>query len=406
MPTYSYVALDTTGRVDRGQIQAESRLSALEQLAGRGLSVTTLTEKTATEAVSRPESVKPTVRLPASQVEAFMRELANLLAAGVPLSRALHILRQQAAHPAARAVWSAVHDDVVGGLPLAEAMARWPRVFSSVYVAMVQAGEAGGFLDLVLNQIADFRAREAELKGKVKAALVYPCVLAVVAVGVMAFLLVYFIPRFTGIFAEFGASLPALTRAVVGISLAVKRYILVIAVLTAGLVWAIRRYQASEKGRRTLERMILKLPGLGLVVARLAMVRFCRMLGTLLQSGVPLVTALRVSRQALGNQTLADAVNEGIEQVKRGSSLARGLSQAPQLFPPTVLETIAVAEEASRLDQELLRLAKTYEDDLDRRLRMLVSLVEPAMLFLMAGLIGTVIVAMLLPVFTLQELVR
>ena len=291
-------------------------------------------------------------------------------------------------------------------MPLADALAQWPKTFSPVYVAMVRAGETGGFLDIALEQIADLRSREQDLMGRVKAALVYPITLAVIATGVLIFLMTYFIPRFSGIFAEFGAALPPLTRAIVGASRLVTRYGFMLAVAAALAVVAYRRMIASDSGRRGLERTLLRTPGFGRVMARFALVRFCRMLGALVGAGVPLVAALRVAREAIGNQTLADAVSRAVEKVERGAPLAEGLATAGALFPPSVVEMVAVAEESSRLDKELVRLATTYEKDLDRRLRMLVALAEPAMLFIMAALIGIVVIGMLLPVFTLQELIR
>jgi type II secretory pathway component PulF len=338
--------------------------------------------------------------------EAFIRELSNLLAGGVPLARALHILGRETSSAAAKAQWTAIHDDVVGGMPLAEAMGKWPRSFSAVQVAMVRAGETGGFLDVVLGQIADFRARERDLKGKVRAALVYPCVLSVVCCGVLIFLLTFFIPRFSGIFQEFGAALPALTRGIIAASQLATQYGLVLLVAVAVIFLLVRRALNSEAGRRYMERTFLRLPGIGTVLSRFALVRFCRMLGTLLGAGVPLVNALKVAREAIGNQTLSDAVNQSIDQVQRGESLAKSLAACPLLFPSSVTEVIAVAEESARLDQELLRLAVTHEAELDRRLRMLVALAEPAMLFFMAAVVGTIVIGMLLPVFTLQDYIH
>jgi type II secretory pathway component PulF len=258
----------------------------------------------------------------------------------------------------------------------------------------------------VLGQIAEFRAREQDLKGKVKAAMVYPCVLAVMATGVLIFLLTYFIPRFSAIFAGFGASLPMLTRVILAASTMVTHYGLFVgaAVLIAAIM--VRRAATTEIGRRRIERLILRAPALGRVVAFFAMVRFCRMLGTLLGAGVPLISSLRVAKEAIGNQTLADTVAHGIEEVQRGESLARSLGVSEQLFPASVVEMIAIAEETGRLDKELVRLALAYETELDRRLRMLVSLAEPVLLFLMAALIGTIVVGMLLPIFSLQELIK
>ncbi len=351
-------------------------------------------------------SVDLGMKVPGASLETFTRELANLLAAGLPLSRALSLLEREASHPTAQKVWVQVRTDVVGGAPLAEALARHPRTFSTVYVAMVRAGEAGGFLHLVLEQIAELRTREQDLKGKVKSALVYPAVLSVVACGVMVFLLTFFIPRFSKIFSDFGGQLPALTRAIVGASDVIVKYWALILVVVASAVVLVQRTLSTQDGRRLLERITLRTPALGKVAARFALVRFSRMLGTLIGAGVPLVQSLRVSKAALGNETLADAVDLGIKDVEGGASLSRSFRACPLLFPGSVIEMLSVAEETGRLDKELKRLSTSYEGDLDRRLRMLVALVEPLILIVMAGLIGAVVVGMLLPLFTLQDLVH
>jgi type II secretory pathway component PulF len=405
MSTFTYTAIDATGRQVSGNISAATRPAALEQVVQKGLTPVSVDEQTAAE--------KPVVRTKAMQgrvsqaaVEAFIRGLSNLLTSGVPLSKALSILSREAVGSAAKRQWTSVHDDVVGGMPLAEAMARWPRSFTSVHIAMIHAGETGGFLDTVLAQIADLRARERDLKGRIKSALVYPAVLAVLATGVLIFLLTFFIPKFKGMFDEFGGSLPPLTRLVIGMSTAVTHYGLVLLVLAAIAGMLSRRVLSSSAGRRGVERATLRVPGVGQVMGRFALVRFCRMLGTLLGAGVPLVTSLRVAREAIGNQTLADTVAGSIEQVQRGSALAASLATCGKLFPPSAVEMIAVAEQSGRLDKELVRLAAAYEDDLDRRLRMLVSLAEPALLFIMAAIVGTVVIGMLLPIFTLQDYIK
>jgi type IV pilus assembly protein PilC len=295
---------------------------------------------------------------------------------------------------------------VVGGMSLADALAKWPKVFSTVYIAMVRAGEAGGFLHVVLQQIADFRQREQELKGKVKAALVYPCVLAFFATAVLIFLLTYFIPQFSGIFASFGAQLPALTQVVVAMSNILIKYGLFVAAGVVVIGFLIKQGLQTDKGRRILEQIMLKTPALGKVTARFALVRFCRMLGTLVGAGVPLISSLKTAKESLGNQTLSDAVSHAIEEVRRGAPLSRSLAATPILFPSSVVEMVAIAEETGRLDKELMRLSQTYEEQLDRDLRMVVSLAEPLMLAVTAVVIGTVVVAMLLPILTLSDVVH
>jgi type II secretory pathway component PulF len=406
MPQYSYMAIDPKGQNVSGSLPAQDRTSALDQLTRKGLVPVRVDEQAvaAPKAVSRADAGSG--RVSQASAEAFTRELSNLLAGGVALSRALHILAQESSQPAARRQRQAIHDDVVGGMPLAEAMGKYPRSFPPVQVAMVRAGETGGFLDVVLAQIAEFRSRERDLKSKVKGAMVYPMVLAVVAVGVLIFLLTFFIPRFSTIFAQFGAALPPLTRAIVAASKFCTDYGLVLLAFVVVAVAVIRRAMNSPSGQRMWERILLRIPALGGVLSRFALVRFCRMLGTLLGAGVPMVGALKVAREAIGNQTLTDAVASAIEEVQRGSPLAKSLAACTQLFPPSVAEIIAVAEESGRLDQELVRLATANEAELDRRLRMLVALAEPAVLLIMAAVVGTVVVGMLLPVFTLQEYIH
>ena len=409
MLTYTYTALAKDGRRTSGSLSCESRAAAISEVARQGLHPISIEEKAngAAKLEHTHNGKAPAIgKVSHRAVEAFTRELANLLAGGVPLSRSLSLLRREASHAAARHLWSQIHDDVVGGTSLAAALAKFPRSFSTVYVAMVRAGEAGGFLDVVLAQLAEFRTREQDLKGKVKAAMIYPMILGILAVGVLIFLLTFFIPRFSSIFQQFGANLPALTLFIISASNLVKHYGLFV---LGGVVMAVivgKRLSATPEGRRMFEVAVLSVPVLGRVIAHFALVRFSRMLGTLVGAGVPLIASLRVAREAIGNQTLADTVLHAIEQVQQGAALSKSLVGNPRLFPASVVEMVAVAEETGRLDKELLRLAASYEADLDRQLRLLVAVAEPAMLFLMAGIIGTVVVGMLLPVFNLQDLIH
>lgn len=403
MPTFVYKAVDAKGAENAGTLTADNRTAAVDQVMRLGF-----TPVLVKEGRDVPVVAKAAVggKVSQTRVEAFTRGLANLLSAGVPLSRALNIAIREASNPVAKATWTAIHDDVVGGMSLADSLARHPRTFPPVYVAMVRAGELGGFLDLVLAQIAEFQTREQDLKGKVKAALIYPIVLAGVASAVMIFLLTFFIPRFSQIFKEMHGTLPALTLIVVGLSEGVMHYGIYIAVGLIAAYMIFKRILQSDAGRRGVEKAMLGTPLLGLVVARFALVRFCRMLGTLLGSGVALIAALKVSKEAIGNQILTDTVGRAIDEVQKGASLSKSLAVSKKLFPPSVTEMVAVAEETGRLDKELMRMSGAFEVELDRQLRMLVALAEPAMLFVMAALIGTVVVAMLLPIFNLQDLVH
>ncbi len=425
MPVFQYRALQGDGAIAEGQIEAGGRQEAFRQMEGRGLKPISLaedrngkrqkvepngkaqtSEKAAGSAASFKLSFGNPNRISGRMLENFTRLLSSLLAAGVPLSRALVILTKEASAPAAKAKWKEIHDWVVDGMSLADAMAKSPDTFPRVYVAMVEAGETGGFLDVVLAQIADFQTREKEMRSKVMAAMLYPAILLGLALCVLVFLLVFFIPRFQTIFAGFGGHLPLITQVIVGISHLLRSYgpILLLGLFIIGFM--VRTWFMSEQGRRTWEGLILRAPVVGPLVAQFAMSRFCRMLGTLLGAGVPLINALNVARRSIGNQALVDAVANSIERVKEGKQLGPSLADCRTLFSGSVLEMISVAEESGRLDQELVRIANVTEGDLDRQLKTAVAMAEPLMLFFIAGFIGTIFIGMVLPIFTLQDYIK
>lgn len=414
MPVFQYKALQADGGVAEGQLEAAGRQEAFTQMAGLGLRPVSLSERAdaATSDSILPESLTSfsfkgkSNKISPRELENFTRLLSSLLAAGVPLSRALVILYKESSSSAAGARWKEIHDLVIDGMSLADAMAKFPDTFPRVYTAMVQAGETGGFLDLVLAQIADFQAREKELRSKVMTAMLYPTILLVLAVGVLIFLLTFFIPRFQLVFAGFGAALPLPTQIVIGISHIVRSYgLFVLAGIAVG-GFLVRNWFASEVGRRSWEGLMLKAPIVGPLVAEFAMARFCRMLGTLLGAGVPLVQGLNVARKSIGNQILVDAVSQSIERVQSGGQLGQSLGDCRGLFASSVVEMISVAEESGRLDQELIRIANVTEGDLDRQLKTAVAFAEPLMLFLIAGFIGTIFISMVLPIFTLQDYIK
>lgn len=429
MALFTYKALQGDGRAVEGEIEAGGRHEALRLVEGRGLRPIRLAERGAVNGASKPSRPSPRPKESAKDsksaarpapkpafggpgkitpriLENFTRLLASLLAAGVPLSRALVIMTKEAANPLAGEKWKQVHDAVVDGLSLTDAMSRQPDTFPRVYVAMVEAGEAGGFLDVVLSQIADFQSREGEMKSKVINALLYPVIILVLAIAVLVFLLVFFIPRFQLIFNGFGGQLPLITRIIVGVSEFMRSYGLLGALGIAIGLFMLRSWFASETGRRSWEGGILRAPVVGELVAQFAMSRFCRMLGTLLGAGVPLIAGLNVARRSIGNQILVDAVSNSIDRVKEGKQLGPSLGDCRTLFSGATLEMISVAEESGRLDQELVRIANVTEGDLDRQLKAAVSMAEPLMLFAVAALVGVIVIGMVLPIFSLQDQIK
>ena len=445
MPVFQYKAMQRDGSLTEGELEAGGRQDAFKQMEGRGLRPIRLAESSvngngnrkgpgagAAKAKAKPEArekapapeaasgakgapVAPKFNLSfggggnkvtARMLENFTRLLSSLLAAGVPLSRALVILIREASTPAAAEQWQEIHDRVVDGMSLADAMAQSPKTFPRVYVAMVEAGETGGFLDVVLGQIADFQAREKEMRGKVMTAMLYPVILLGLALAVLVFLLVFFIPRFQTIFSGFGAKLPLLTQMIVSVSEIMRSYGLFLLAGIGIAAYLVRSWFVSEKGRRVWEGMILRSPVVGSLVAQFAMARFCRMLGTLLGAGVPLINGLNVARRSIGNQILVDAVSNSIERVKEGKALGPSLGECRTLFAGSTLEMISVAEESGKLDGELVRIANVTEGDLDRQLKSAVALAEPLMLFFIAGFIGTIFIGMVIPIFSLQDHIK
>jgi type IV pilus assembly protein PilC len=418
MAVFTYKAFQADGKTAEGQIEAGGRQEAFRQMEEKGLRPITLAEKTVGGAEKNSASANGSVpstglsfkfqprKVTPRMLENFTRLLSSLLAAGVPLSRALVILCKEASAPIAATKWKQIYDSVVNGVTLADSMATMPETFPRVYVAMVSAGETGGFLDLVLAQVADFQAREKDLKSKVTAALLYPAILFVLACGVMIVLMTFFIPRFQTMFQGLGGQLPLLTRVIVAVSHWIRAYGLYIGVGAIVIGFLFRNWVTSEEGRRKWEGIIIRLPILGPLMGQFAMARFCRMLGTLLNAGVPLVQALNVARKSIGNQILVDAVSTSIERVKEGAQLGASLSDCRDLFPSSVLEMISVAEESGKLDQELVRIAAVTEGDLDRNLKTSVAFLEPVMLFFIAAFVGTIFIGMLYPIFSINDYIK
>lgn len=401
MPTFQYKASDSNGNVVTDSIAASSRADAIDELVAKGLYPSSVEQNKETQK-NKPLFARG---LSKKDIEAATRQISNLLTSGMSLSRTLKVMTREASKPAARELWTEVNDSVSNGSSLADTLRQWPKYFSSVYIAMVQAGETGGFLELVLGQIADFRSREQDLKTKVQSALIYPVVLMGLAVMILLFLMLFFIPRFSSIFADFGGDLPPLTQFIVACSEAIFKYWLIIVAAVIAFILFAKSFIERPEGKEALERWVLKAPVYGNLTARFAFVRFSRMLGTLINSGVPLLTALYVAKEAIGNRTLSVTVSGAIEKVSKGATLSTSLKECPQLFSGSNIEMISVAEESSRLGEELNRLAEVNEKELYRRLDIAVSLLEVMMLFLIAVFVGTIVIGMLLPIFNIQELI-
>lgn len=395
MPDFQYVAKAMNGEQVTGLVSAGSETEVVSTLAMRQLfpMKIELAESAKQQERARGRRVK------AMDVANFFSQLADLLRSGVPLMRSLELLERQARSQSLKLVINEVRSEVSEGTRLAEAVRHHPRVFNDLAVSMVRAGEEGGFLEDVLKRIATFTEHQEDMKGRVKGALAYPVVLSMFGAGVVTAMMIWFVPKFEPIFQRFKdrGELPMATTVVVGMSHAIADYglyLLGVAVLAG--YFAFRHFETPE-GRLQLDNFRLKIPMAGAIYRSLAIARFCRILGTLLKNGVPILNSLRIAKDATGNRVLSVAIGGASEGISAGKSLAQPLRASKQ-FPDEIVEMIAVAEEANNLEQVLVDVADGMERRTYRSLELFVRFIEPVMLVVMAGVVLFVMLGLLLPV--------
>ena len=395
MPDFEYTARNASGAAVSGVIDATSPQDALAQLSAKQLFPLQIemaeTAKTQKKQVSR--------RVPARHLANFYSQLADLLKSGVPLLRSLELLEGQTRQPALKAVLSEVRASVADGTRLYDSMRVHPKAFSELVCSMIRAGEEGGFLEDVLKRIATITEHQEEMKSSVIGALVYPLFLVVVGTTVVSVLIVFFVPKFAGTFErmEERGELPWATTALMAISSGVQHYWVfgIIAIVAGG--YGLGYWLQTPAGQAFWSRFQIRAPGLGRVIRSLAIARFCRVLGTLMQNGVPLLQSLKIAKDATGNKVLADAIDKATENITAGKSLARPLGASGE-FPVEVVEMIAVAEEANNLENVLIGISDNLERRSDRELQMVVRLLEPVLLLLMAVVVLFVFIALLVPI--------
>lgn len=338
-----------------------------------------------------------------SQLVLATRQLATLVKAGMPLLRALHTVSDQLEAGPLRRVFVAVARDVESGVKLSEALSRHPTWFPAFYVNMVRAGEVGGLLDEILKRLAELLEKQARLKSRVKSALMYPAFVMVAAVGILLVLMAFVVPTFMGMFQELGSELPLPTRLLVGACTAVRRWWWVVLLGIAGGAAGFQALLRTPSGRRLADRVALRAPLIGSLVERLLIARFARTLGTLLSSGVPMLSALETVRATVTNQVIDDALQDVERSLKAGESLARPM-ELSDVFPPLVTRMVALGEETGQLDQMLMQVADSYEDEVDVQLAGLTQLLEPMLILFVGGVVGFIVIAMFLPLMSLTKL--
>lgn len=423
MAKFNYTALDAKGKEISGVLEADSTASAASRIREMGYFATGIKEiekdKAAAQAgritappVSRAATKKRmgqlNIKFPGTggvknkSLTALTRQLSTLIDAGLPLLRGLDVLRKGERNATLKTTLIKLAESVEGGSTFSEALNQHPKIFNKLYVNMVRAGEAGGVLDVTLTRLADFQEKAQKIKGKVISAMVYPSVVIFVAVGILTFLMLVIVPKFQDIFRELlpGEELPMLTRFVIGASNAVKNHVIAVTGLVVGLVMAIRLLGKTPKGRYLLDNVKLHSPVFGQLLRKVGIARFSRTLGTLIASGVPILQALNIVRDTSDNAVLARAIGNIHDAVKEGERIVQPM-EASRFFPPMFVSMVDVGEETGALPDMLMKVADVYDDEVDNAVAALTSLLEPIMIVFLAVIVGTIVIAMFLPLIGL-----
>ena len=401
MPEFTYTARSMSGEMVSGTMDANTERDVVNSLSGQSL----FPIKVSTEVEKKPFTIGGGVN--DQKLAVFYEQLASLMTNGVPMMRSLKILKDQTRSP----IFKETLEDVIGrvedGETISDAFARHPKIFSEMAVNMSRAGAEGGFLEEALDRVAKFTEQQSELRGRTIGALIYPAVLATIGSIVVAVLLIFFVPSFGELFQQLRdmGELPAITDWLLSVSGFLRSYGLIFVVVGAILYAVIRVQLSTEKGRRLWDGIKIKLPLFGPIFLNLAVARFCRVLGTLLKNGVPILKGLDISRDASGNKVLSEAIESASENITSGETLSVPLAKSGH-FPKNVTEMISVAEESNTLDEVLVNISNGLEKQTIRRLDLMVKLVEPLMLLVMAGIILVVVVALLLPIMKMGNVMK
>ncbi|MGA8363030.1 MAG: type II secretion system F family protein [Solirubrobacteraceae bacterium] len=402
MSTYVFKAMDLAGVKAKGEVEADSKQAVSDQLRARGLIVLDIADKRGSREIELEflKSVKP------SELAVFSRQLATMISSGMSILRSLYVLEEQTESKFLKETIVAVRKDVEAGLSLSDAMARHPKVFSPLFVAMTQAGEAGGVLEGSLLRVADQLEKDASLRRQIKSAMVYPTLVIIFAVGVMMALVAFLVPVFENVFKQFGGELPAITKVSVLMSHAVTGYWWLLFGGTAAVAFAFLKWKKSSWGRPQWDRFRLHVPmKIGAIVQQVAVARWSRTLASLTSAGVPLLLALEITGRTGGNVVVEEAMESVIASVKRGGTIAAPLAQEP-IFPTMVTHMVGVGEETGALDSMLDKIAEFYEDQVEASVKALTSIMEPIMIIVIGGIVGFIVISMYLPLFTVYNNIR
>lgn len=395
MPNFVWKGRVRSGALQEGQLLADSRDAAVATLRRQQIQILNIREK--------GREIKLIPRLPRGisdkRVAIFTRQFSVMLDAGLPLVQCLEILGEQEENQKFQTVIQQVRSDVESGSSLADAMAKHPKAFDRLYVNMVAAGEAGGILDIILQRLAVYIEKAVRLKNQVKSALIYPASVIIIAALVVFIILWKVIPVFAQLFAGLGSEMPFLTRVVIGASNFIGRFFIPIALVIGAAVFMVIRWHKTHRGARVLDGLMLKIPVIGMLLRKVAVARFCRTLSTLTASGVPILDGLEITAKTSGNAIIEDAVMAVRKAVEEGKTISDPLRET-KVFPPMVVQMINVGEQTGALDQMLSKIAEFYEDEVDTAVTGLMKLIEPIMITILGAIIGTIVTAMYLPLYS------
>jgi type IV pilus assembly protein PilC len=410
MSNYAYIAIDPRGDERHGTLEVADEQEAFRRIKEMGWFPTKVLAPAApkqrraaahirySRRASRSFSLPWFNRVKSAHLAIFTRQVATLVEAGLPLLRGLRLLEQQEEHSVLKRIIGEVAQDIENGDTMADAVSKHPRVFNRLYVNMVRAGEIGGALETTLQRLADFMEKAQKIKNRVKAAMFYPCAVLVVAAVIVGILMTFVVPRFSAVFADLlgGRPLPAFTRFVFGLSAMIQQHVFVTLSVLAVLLVLFMLSLRTQKGRWAFDRFKLAAPVLGPLFRKLAVSRFARTLGTLISNGVPILQALQIVKETVGNVVVADLIGVVHDNVKQGDPIAPGLKASP-IFPAMVGGMVEVGEQTGALPEMLMKVADTYDDQVDNAANALTSLLEPIMIVFLAVVVGSIVVAMFLP---------
>src|SRR3954470_11526346 len=415
MPTYAFEAMNSSGQEVKDEIEANSSDEAIKKIRSKGFFPTKVREKAAKKSVKKKKeeetALSPKRKMPLSiggvprkQLVGFTRQLSTLQDAGLPILRSLQILEQQQKPGLLKAIIGGVADEVESGGSLSDAMANYPKAFDKLYVNMINAGEDGGVLDIILSRLAVFMEKDARLKKKVIGAMIYPAVVISIAVAIVSMIMIFVIPKFEQIFKDFKTDLPGITKILLSVSRWFANeygwaYVLFAPIAMMLIVKLVR---ISEGGKYAVDLIKLKIPILGSILAKTSIARFTRTLGTLISAGVPILDAINITKETCGNEVYSRALLKVHDAIREGESMADPL-RATKVVDAIVVNMVDVGEETGDLDKMLIKVADNYDSDVDVLVGSLISILEPVMVVILGGIVGFIVIALFMPMISLIQ---